>query len=163
MFVEERRVIEPFSKYEISNFGRVFNLNTGREMTLSPTQQGELTVGLTIDGVQHRRSVKVLVARAFVDGETEVFDTPIQLDGDRTNLMATNIMWRPRWFALAYIKQFDNPLDWYYSGPVVNATKDLLYDYIFLAATSEGVLCEAIRDSIFNGTKVFPTGCVYIN
>jgi hypothetical protein len=77
-------------RYEVSNFGRIYNIQTGREMVLSPTLQGILTVGLMSenhDGYpnrQYRRSVKRLVAEAFVPGETDLFDTPIQLDGIMT-------------------------------------------------------------------------------
>lgn len=159
--IEERRILDPFTTYEITSLGRVFNINTGREMTLSPTQHGELTVGLTVDGVQYRRSVKVLVARTFVPGETKIFDTPVQLDGDRTNLAADNIVWRPRWFALAYIRQFENPPDWYFYGPIQDSD-GVVYENAMHAAIATGSLCEAIQQSAYNGVRVFPSGLSFI-
>ena len=161
MFVEERRIIYPFTRYEITNFGRVFNINTGREMVLSPTQHGELTVGLMVDGVQYRRSVKGLVARAFVPGETEIFDTPVLLDGNRGNLMSTNIVWRPRWFALAYIRQFEGEQpDYYYHGPIQDSDGNL-YTYLIDAAIATGSLAEAVQQSAYNDVRVFPTGLTF--
>lgn len=160
MFVEERRIIYPFTRYEVTNYGRVFNLHTGREMILSPTQHGELTVGLMHEGEQYRRSVKVLVAKAFVPGETDIFDTPIQLDGNRGNLMADNIVWRPRWFALAYIRQFEVDPEYYSAGPVLDSEGNT-YEDVLHAAMATGSLCEAIRDSIFNNTRVFPHGLMF--
>ena len=103
--IERGVLIEGFPNYEITNFGRVFNVKTGREMTLSPTMSGDLTVGLVRDGIQYRRSVKNLVARAFVPGETSIYDTPIQIDRDKYNLHVSNIVWRPRWFAIKYALQ----------------------------------------------------------
>jgi hypothetical protein len=79
--------IPEFPDYHVTSDGKIFNTRTGREMVLSPTMQGELSVGMMKkvfnadtgreEGIQLRRSAKVLVARAFVPGETDVFDTPI--------------------------------------------------------------------------------------
>lgn len=155
--MEEMRTIYPFSNYGITNWGRVFNLKTGREMVLSPTEHGELTVGLMHEGTQYRRSVKVLVAKAFVEGENDIFDTPLLLDGDRDNLRADNIVWRPRWFALAYIQQFDDEPEYYSAGPVLDSNGNE-YEDVLEAAMMTGSLCKDIRDSIFNDTRVFPHG-----
>jgi hypothetical protein len=132
-------------------------------MVLSPTQQGELTVGLMKDGHQYRRSVKVLVAKAFVEGYTDVFDTPIQLDGDRFNLHEDNIQWRPRWFAWEYVRQFaDIPPAWFYNGPILDIVNNIQYRTIFEAAVARGNLCKDIRAAIPSGTHVFPTGEKYV-
>ena len=167
---EVTKVIEDFPRYEISNFGRVFNRETGREMAHSRVQYGIHTVGLiqdvvsqidgylTHDSVQKTRSIKSLVAKAFVEGQTESFDTPVQLDGDRGNLHASNIVWRPRWFAIRYTRQMYNQEDWYFAGPIVDITNNEVYDSIFHAATSLGLLCKDIRISLHNGRPVFPYG-----
>jgi hypothetical protein len=160
--IEIRRPIIGFPTYEITNFGRVFNVRTGREMILSPTHYDILTVGLMYEGRQYRRSVKVLVARAFVPGETDVFNTPIQLDGDRANLHESNIVWRPRWFAWAYSRQFISVPGWAFSGPVLDTASEVKYKTIFEAATTNGNLCEDIRHSVTAGTRVFPTGEIYV-
>ena len=155
--------IEGFSDYYITSEGEVVNEKTNRIMTLSPTLAGEPTVGLMHNGVQHRRSVKVLVARAFVEGETEIFDTPIQLDGNRNNLHAENIVWRPRWFAWQYSAQFNQPQpDWYYAGPVLDMTYGLRYHTVLEAGITNGLLCRDILFSCNNQTPVFPTGQIFV-
>jgi len=153
-------ILEEFPSYTISNYGTVTN-SYGQIMTHSRTAHGEHTVGLMRNGRQYRRSVKVLVARAFVDGETEIFDTPILLDGDRGNLHTSNLAWRPRWFALAYQKQFDQIEDWWYAGPVVDDAQGITYEDIFSAAMETGSLVRHIRLGMLNRERVFPTGALF--
>jgi hypothetical protein len=150
--------IEDFPDYGITPLGEVFNLRRKTEMAHSLNYSGEHTVGLTRDGRQYRRSVKVLVARQFVEGETDIFDTPILLDGDRANLKPENIVWRPRWFALMYQRQFDEFEDWWWVGPVVDDTHGAVYPSIFDAAIMTGCLVKDIRTGMMNRTRVFPTG-----
>lgn len=160
----DSRVISEFPNYCITVDGRVFNLKTGREMVLHPTLQGEYSVGMMKDRVQYRRSVKVLVAEAFVEGQTEDFNTPILLDNNKENLHATNICWRPRWFAWRYSYQFSRYFpDWYYHGPILDIVNNAEYLNIIEAATTNGILCEDIQISIDNRREVFPTGQVYTN
>lgn len=155
--LEYGKPIPGFPNYEVTNFGRVYNVRTGREMVLSPTQFGELTVGLVKDGRQHRYSVKCLVARAFVDGENEIFNSPILLDNDPYNLHFENIVWRPRWFAWQYKHQFNNIQNWYFFGPIVD--KDTLIEHRNYIDTAKayGLLCSNIRESIYNDKLTFPT------
>jgi len=155
--VEFGKVIEGFPNYEITNLGRVFNIKTGREMILSPTMNGDLTVGLVRHGHQHRFSVKCLVARAFVEGETKLFNTPILLDCDKHNLHAANIVWRPRWFAWKYTRQFNEIHNWYFFGPVVDMATMVQYQNYIVAAKTHGLLCIDIMESIYNQKLVFPT------
>jgi len=157
---EVGKPIDEFPTYEITNYGRVFNTYSGREMHLSPTVNGDLTVGMMRDRHQHRRSVKVLVARAFVPGETDNFTTPIQLDGDKYNLRADNIVWRPRWFAWEYTRQLSHIPDWIHDRPVQDSQRS--YFTIFDAAIINGLLFEDIRRSLLSGRRVFPTGEVYV-
>lgn len=167
--IEERRQIPEFPRYEVSNLGRVYNIRTGREMQFTPTREGLLTVGMMLDNYdgypnhQCRRSVIRLVAEAFVPGETKLFNTPVQLDGDRYNLRADNLVWRPRWFAWRYIHQFVAPPGWYFSGPVFDVTNDIEYATFLEAAVATGSLVEDIRKSCFNEVMgVFPGGEQFI-
>jgi len=159
---ESFKNIPDFPGYMISSFGRVYNLRRNSWLSHSPTEHGELTVGLMRNSVQCRRSVKKLVARSFVEGETELFNTPIQLDNDKTNLHASNIQWRPRWFAWKYARQFVKAFpSWAYSGPVVNTETGDVFETILDAAIMTGSLVLDIRWSLLNKTKVFPHGGVY--
>lgn len=159
--MEEFRVISEFPMYAVSNYGRVINTRRDTEMRLSHNAYDELTVGLWRDGKQHRRAVRGIVARTFVPGETKIFNTPIFLDGDRDNLNANNLAWRPRWFAIAYIKQFDYEESWWYAGPVRDIRSGDIHPSIIDAAIANGSLVDDIRDSLMNHSRVFPGGAVY--
>ena len=160
--VQASRIPE-FPDYCITIEGEVFNTRSGRRMVLSPTLLGELTVGMMKDGKQYRRSVKLLVAEAFVPGRNNVRNTPIQKDGDRNNLRANNILWRPRWFALKYSEQFlGNLPDWYYSGPIRELRSDEEYYSIIDAAKINGLLCKDVLFSLLNETPVYPTGEIFV-
>lgn len=98
--------LEEFPSYEVSNMGEFVNARTDREIHTSMTQQGHAKISLYKDGRLSTRSAALLVAQAFIDQEEDHFDTPIHLDGDLMNCMADNLMWRPRWFAIRYHKQF---------------------------------------------------------
>jgi hypothetical protein len=155
------KTIPLFYDYAVSNWGRVINKNKNVEMMLSPNQRGELTVGLMRDGNQYRRSVKLLVAKMFVPGSSDLHNTPIQKDGDRANMHADNIVWRPRWFAWKYRRQLEHIPDWAYTGPVIDNTMGLEYENIAEAAIALGLLFSDIRLSIYNSTIVFPVASVF--
>ena len=158
---ESFRRIPDFPDYMIGSMGNVYNSEFNRWMTLSPTEGGDLTVGLMRDGTQYRRSVKVLVARAFVPGEDHVFDTPIQLDNDKENLRADNIRWRPRWFAWRYFRQFADPPPISFTGPVLDTTTGIEYEDVLHAAMGTGTLVADIRQSLLHRKPVFPTKSVF--
>lgn len=155
--------IDGFPDYEVTNYGRIFNIKTNREMILSPTAEGDsdLSVGLYRNHRQYRLSVKVLVAKTFVDGYSEIFNTPIQLDGDKTNLRSDNMVWRPRWFAWRYTHQFKEIPDWYHYGPLIELRSQTSYNDYLEAAMVNGILCEDIRTSVYAGSRVFPTGQIF--
>ena len=159
--IEAFRVIEEFPDYMVSNYGRVYNIRKGLPMTLSPTEAGDLTVGLMKDKVQHRRSVKLLVAKAFVPGESGIFNTPIQLDRDKENLQADNLAWRPRWFAWKYSRQFDDPPGWAWSGPIEDVNGEVEFETIIDAAFVAGLLMVDIRVSLLHKRRTFPTGWIF--
>jgi hypothetical protein len=154
-----RKVIDEFPDYEINSHGHIYSRMTGRRMRYTPNTHGELTVGMTRDGIQYRRSVKLLVARYFVPGENDIFDTPILLDGDRENLHAENIVWRPRWFAWKYARQFANPQPWYDRGPLLELNHKVLYQNVYTAGVITGSLFADIVGSIGSDyLRVFPGG-----
>lgn len=51
--------------YAVSNYGRVVNIKTGRELKGSPDKNGYLRVALYHNGVRHESYVHRLVAKAF--------------------------------------------------------------------------------------------------
>jgi NUMOD4 motif len=160
---EIERPIEGYPNYSVTNYGRVINHRTGRDMVLTPNTQGELTVGLVEEGYQRRYSVKCMVAREFVEGESEQFDTPILLDGDVYNVRADNIVWRPRWFAWRYKHQFSIDPPWYTAFPVIDVVSQEEYNSVVGAAITNGLLCVDILTSIYNEVVVFPTRQLFMH
>lgn len=101
--------LDEFPKYQISNYGEFVNARTDREVVPSMTKQGHAKVTLlSPEGKQMTRGVAPIIARAFNDPPYKLhFNTIIHLDGDFMNCVAWNLMWRPRWFAIQYHKQFN--------------------------------------------------------
>lgn len=100
--------LDEFPDYAVSNFGEVTNIKSGMPRKTSINQQGIVKISLYQGRELITRSVAVMVAEGFCEGQTEFFNTPIHLDGDRENCRADNLMWRPRWFAVQYHRQFQN-------------------------------------------------------
>lgn len=154
--IEQKRTIVGFPNYEVTSFGRILNKTRGRELKFQPNPEGIPTVGLYVDGKQNRRSVKVLVAQAFVPGETLIYNSPISKDGDWWNLRAENLMWRPRWFAWRWANQFTDVKPYFSYGPVRDLTNRETYPTIWDASLASGNLCEHIYRNIMDGYPVFP-------
>jgi hypothetical protein len=152
------REIPEFPNYVVTNYGRVFNVKFGKEMTQSPVTGGDLSVGMVRDGHQYRRSVRKLVARSFVEGETYICNTPMAKDGDRYNMRADNLCWRPRWFVWEYTSQFIHQFDWFFVGPVEDDYSGDVYASYWDAAVANGLLCKDVMKSVYDGSEVFPTG-----
>lgn len=165
---EEWRQIPGFPTYEVSELGRVVDTNNDILIAISYTNQGAAKVNLRHGNRQVTRSVKRLVAEAFVHGETMAFDTPIHLDGDQENCSAQNLMWRPRYFAWHYTRQFNNFLDVYNMGPILelSARGEVLeaYSSIEEASVINGLLMHEIWEALHQldpRRKVFPTGQLF--
>jgi len=153
----EWKPIPEFPEYLVSNYGDVVNGKTGKWIQLSVTQRGAVKVGLVYQRKQYTRSVSVLVADAFVPGRDVIYDTPIHLNGDKTNNRADNLAWRPRWFALAYTKQLDRISENDRLGPLRDIATDQRYFDIVEACTLHGLLFKDVRRAIVMKESVFPT------
>lgn len=157
---ENWKPIKEFPNYRISDIGRVLNHDTGKLLKLSLTKQGAVKVGLVKDGVQHTRAVSVLVADTFVKGRSEIFNTPIHLDGNQENNTTSNLQWRPRWFAWKYTKQFEVLEDYRDRGQIQNIdTGEIYWDAVDLV-TRHGLLLSDVWRCIRTGDPIFPTNQV---
>ena len=116
--------------YGISNFGRVNNLIRGQILTPVLNKGGILNVGVYVDGRHTTKSVALLVSRAFLPVLNEAFNSPINLDGDRLNCHVDNLMWRPRWFAVFYHRQFSNPSFYQETCLTILETGERFYDFV---------------------------------
>ncbi len=153
----EWKPIQEFPNYLISNYGDIVNAHSGRWMAQSKTLQGVPKVGLIKGTRQYTRSVSVLVAETFVRGRDTLCDTPIRLDGDRTNNRADNLVWRPRWFAWEYTHQFSSIDQNAHIGPIRDPETGRRYLDVYEAAIINGLLFKDIRRSIVVGDPCFPT------
>lgn len=149
--------IDEFPGYSVSDIGEVRNDRTGRYLSLTTNQAGIVQVGLVKGGSQYKRSVAVLVAKAFLDPPMHPrFNTPINLDGDRSNNRADNLMWRPRWFAVKYHKQFDKPRQGL-RQPIREKRTGEIFPTSWEAAIKYGLLDRDILIATLNRTYVIPT------
>ena len=157
--MEEWRDVRDHAGYSVSNYGRVRNDDTGWILTMLRNQRGILNVGLMENGVQIKRSVARLVAIAFVPrplSQIETFDTPIHLDGDQNNACALNLMWRPRWYAYRYHRQFRVESE-ITPGPVRDLETKEIYEDLWIPVIRYGILYMEIVLSAANRTVVWPT------
>lgn len=148
--------IHDFPNYSISSYGRIINDVKEWPVRQSRTVRGSVKVGLYRDDKQHTRLVSKLVAETFVDGRTEIFDTPIHLDGDRTNNRADNLLWRPRNFAWKYSQQFEKSMTGHRVGPIREIGTSHIYENIIEVATTHGLLFKDVWRSIQMKEPTFP-------
>lgn len=86
------KTIEEFLQYEVSNFGHVRNIHTGRLLHGSMNNNGYWRFDLCDHGKRFVRSCHQLVAKAFLDeipGKTFVN----HIDGNKTNNCVSNLEW----------------------------------------------------------------------
>lgn len=147
--------IEDFPNYSVSDRGRIRNDKTGRLMSLARNPNGVLAVYLVREGYQHSRGVAKLVASHFLPHETEHYATPMHLDGDRENNHVENLMYRPRWYANMYHRQFEKFRAPYVNHPIIEMTTGQTYEHSWHAATTLGLLENEIAKSyhMFHGSN----------
>lgn len=168
---EDWKQIPDFPDYLVSNLGRVYNTRTDRVMAESRTLQGDHKVTLSANGERVTRSVRVLVAEAFVPRpysdrsfhKSAIPDTVIVLDNNQDNITSYNLAWRPRWFAHKYARQFkqEHPRN-YLDTPVQNLNTGALYNSIFEAGVKEGMLFNDIFKSAEVGNYIYPNDVQFI-
>lgn len=157
MLNQWRRIPE-FPDYSVSDQGTVRNDDTGRKLTLLVNQRSIVHVGLTHSKIQYKRSVSRLVAEAFIENyyNLDSFDSIINLNGNRLDNAATNLAWRPRWFAIKYYQELNENLfdphaiQELTTGERFKSTRDAVMRY--------GIFEEEILASILKTTRVWPTG-----
>lgn len=164
MIEEQWATIKEFPRYEISDQGRVFNTLGRHEMSVSYTNHGHAKITLCDDyGQRFTRSVGMLVADAFVEAPSLLCDQLIVLDGDLTNIRASNLAWRPRGFAWQYAHQLkkQHPI-YYHNLRVRNVVTYEDYKNIIEAGMTEGLLFDDIWRSTYTGARIFPHGSVFV-
>ncbi len=155
--MEEWKPVLDFPGYSISRSGELRKDSSGRILAYKVNQYGVIYVGLMREHRQHQRSLALLVASAFIPRPFGPMDTPIHLDGDRYNNSVDNLVWRPRWFAVFYNRQFKIPYDNPFLVPIVDLATDREYKDSFDCAKIHGLLERDVVLSILNRTYVWPT------
>jgi len=166
MILQRQELWKPipgFSIYEVSDRGFVRNATTGRIMSTSVNNYGHLKISLWDDwGRRRTRSVALMVAMAFCERHDLLCDNVVMLDTDLTNVVAENLVWRPRWFAWQYARQFRIPIRRHYEVlPILNVTQDIEYRSIVECAMTEGLLFNDIWRSTYSADRIYPHFNVY--
>lgn len=151
--------IEDFPGYSVNESGQIRNDRTNRDMALTVNQYGVLQVGMMRDGRQHKRGVALIVARTFLDPpHPETFDTPIHLNGDKTDNHVYNLMWRPRWFAIKYQQCIEtSPPDPLIKKRLMEKSTHAKFKNSRVVAREFGLIEMEIVSAIINRTYVWPT------
>lgn len=161
---EEWRPIPEFPHYQISNYGQVYNTRTQSVMRTSLNNYGHVKITLKSWRTSERftRQVSLLVAEAFVEPPNWMCDSVIILDGDFSNVVATNLAWRPKWYAWKYTHQLKVQQPLHYRNLIIyNEDLDFHYNSIVDAGMIEGLLFDDIWRSTYTGAEIFPYGHVY--
>lgn len=156
--VDAWRPIPGFPGYSVSIMGQVRHEANERLLRVRYNQYGVPYVGLMKDWKQYIRSLPRLVAEVFVSPPDTIFNTPMQLDGNRRNCAADNLMWRPRWYVVKYNKQFtEEPFE----NPILSRVRAIGEDEIFSnslkAACRYGLLEQEVVMAVLNKTYAWPT------
>ena len=98
---EQWKAIEGFERYEVSDFGRVRNAETGCIRKLHKNRYGYMVVALWNRGKAKSQQVHQLVARAFVGNKGDYTEVN-HIDEDKTNNKASNLEWCSRKYNIYY-------------------------------------------------------------
>jgi hypothetical protein len=90
--------------YEVSDTGLIRNKRTKRILVPSENGHGLPKVILSEDGDKTYKTVARIVADAYLD-EPEEGDVIFYMDDTRSNTAASNLRWRPRWYAQEWAHQ----------------------------------------------------------
>lgn len=155
--------INEFPDYDVSDRGRVYNTRFNAMMRTSINQFGHVKVTLTgIDGERYTRSVAQMVAEAFVRPPSVICTQVVVLDGDLTNLVAENLVWRPTGYSWHYRRQLVTPQPLHFHNlHVINVKTGDTYSSVIEAGMHEGLLFTEIWKSTWAATELFPFNAVF--
>ena len=89
---ENWRSIDGYLNYEVSDVGRIRNVNTGKILKQSINSNGYYLVSLCNNGKVKKHKTHRIVAHEFIEN---LCDKPIadHIDGNKTNNCASNLRW----------------------------------------------------------------------
>lgn len=157
--MNELKTIKEFPDYGVAKNGSVYNIANQKVRRVSYTREGAVKITLFRDQKPHTRSLTKIVADTWLynDFDPEIFDTAIHLDNDLSNNHVDNLVWRPRWFAVKYQKQYWNE-EYRYSKVRVQDVKSVkIYQTMMEACQTHGYLYIDVLRSCTKGDEVYPT------
>lgn len=138
-----------FQGHEINRAGEIRNVHSGNILKTSVNQAGVRYVAIrnTTLGKYQNVAVGQLVAEAFCGPSTPDAETVLYLDGNRDNNSAINVMWSPRWHAMAFHDEIkkDDRRD---RGPQIVDENGRVYKNVMDAARHTGCLPSAIDHAV---------------
>lgn len=149
--------VQGFPEYSINSEGQIRRDKNRRLLVPRYNQYDVPYVGLMRGWQQCSRSLPRLVATTFLASPTDIFNTPIQLDGNPRNCRVDNIMWRPRWYAVKYKRQFEERYRSPINEPIHAVDQYEKFPNSFEAGVRYGLLEEEVVLSIVNNTPAWPT------
>lgn len=160
---ESWQEIKGFSRYLISDQGRLFNKKSDAIMSPSITNHGHLKISLIRDdSARQTRSVAILVASAFLPRPDPRCNGVIIKDGILTNVAAYNLAWRPNWFVWKYTRQLKQvPPIYYMNLPIRSVRSNKLYSSVVTASIEEGLLYRDVWVSMYTKKPVYPTRDIF--
>lgn len=92
--IEWRELIGFEGYYEISEYGDIRNIKTGKIRSIKPNMHGYMEVDLYVKGKVYYKRIHRLVAETFLDTPINIDDYVVMhLDNDKTNNHYTNLKW----------------------------------------------------------------------
>lgn len=134
----EWRNIRGSRYYEVSSKGHVRNKRTKRILASTLNGHGVPKVILAEDGDNRSVSVARLVGDEFVEDYKEGY-VIFYMDNDKSNVDASNLRWKPRWFAQewAYQLKRDVPMR---AWPIrMNLTGEVFENTLACAKATYGI------------------------
>lgn len=155
-------IIEEFPNYLVNDQGEIFNRSLDRYMRTYPNTYGHMRITLTDEetGERSDRGVAKLVAEAFVEPPNELCNRVMILDGRLSNVMAVNLVWRPRYFVMRYARQLkraEHPVH-YKNLRIKNCSTGKRYKNVIECGMTEGLLFDDVWRSTYTGANIFPYG-----
>ena len=93
--MESWKIVDDFENYEVSSFGSVRNISTGKYLNGSPNKDDYLQVGLTKNGNVTKKLIHRLVAEAFIENP-DGLEQVDHIDRDKSNNNIFNLRWITR-------------------------------------------------------------------
>lgn len=149
--------LQDFPGYSVSSHGRVRNDRRDHVLTVLKNRGGVAMVSLVRNGSQTKMGLGKLIARTFIEVPRYPipFDAVIHLDGDNMHNHVNNLLWRPRWFAGVYGRQFKVYQD--STPPLRDYETREEYENIWEVIVRNGLLYRDVMVHAFDLRPIFPT------